>query len=257
MNFCSGPLPPGRMLPETGYFYPCPISRPSLLSRIVSVSLFHIALCGRIAERGVTCSNLSVGRRSVIQPRLGGLVMLKHSVVVVAAATLLLASAFAQTQDSEAPNPSAQTPAPPTKDAVKSEASESARPGFVAEQGKDQWLTSKNLIGASVLGPSNEKVGSINDLLVDRDGTIIAAVVGVGGFLGIGAKNVAVPFKSLELSRSRDNEDRIAMRFSKDELKQASDFKPLAPTPPAGPAGPPSAAPRTPGSPVMPSPRTQ
>src|SRR5204862_8312664 len=114
-------------------------------------------------------------------------------------------------------------------------ASETAKPGFIAEQGKDQWLASKNLIGAKVGGPDNQTVGSINDLLMEKSGNVVAAVIGVGGFLGIGSKNVAVPFKSLALSRDADGNDKIAMRFSKDELQQAPDFKPLMPPPPKAP----------------------
>jgi PRC-barrel domain len=166
--------------------------------------------------------------------------MLKRSMMVSAAAMLLLAPALAQ------------SPAP---DAGQ------AKPGFMAEQGKDQWLASKNLLGSTVTGPSNQAVGTIRDLVVDRNGDIIAAVVGVGGFLGIGSKDVAVPFKSLELKREADNSDKISMGFSKDELKQAPDFKPLpaasshapvASGPGAAPHGaaPPAAAPQRPASPA-------
>ena len=51
-----------------------------------------------------------------------------------------------------------------------------------------------------VISANNESIGDINDVIVDRNGQAIAAVVGVGGFLGIGEKDVAVPFKSLEFA---------------------------------------------------------
>jgi len=155
--------------------------------------------------------------------------MLKRSLMMTAAAVLLMAPAFAQTPTPTLP--SAQAPAPTATTGT----AEQAKPGFIAEQGKEQWLASKNLIGAKVGGPPNETVGSINDLLMDKNGTVLAAVIGVGGFLGIGAKNVAVPFKSLEMSRDSDANEKIAMRFSKDELTQAPDFKPLMPPPPKPP----------------------
>ena len=47
-------------------------------------------------------------------------------------------------------------------------------------------------------GADQEKVGSIKDVLMDHDGNAKAVVIGVGGFLGIGAKNVAAPFKSMQ-----------------------------------------------------------
>jgi hypothetical protein len=146
--------------------------------------------------------------------------VLKRSLTATAIAALLLAPAVAQSPTATSPTPGA-TAAPSGTDS----------PGFVAAQTKDQWLASNNLIGAKVIGPSDQIVGSINDLLVDQNGVILAAVVGVGGFLHIGEKNVAVPFKSLQMTRTSDSE-KIAMRFTKDELQQAPAFKPLAPPPP-------------------------
>jgi hypothetical protein len=179
--------------------------------------------------------------------------MLKRSLMMSAAAFLLLAPAFAQTPTSPAPGAQAPAAAP----SVTTGAPESVKPGFIAEQGKDQWLASKNLIGAKIGGPNNATVGSINDLLMEKNGNVIAAVIGVGGFLGIGSKNVAVPFKSLELSRDTDGNDKIAMRFSKEELQQAPDFKPLMPPPPKPPvAGGPGAVPR-PGGAMSPGSKTQ
>src|SRR5947209_9014174 len=180
--------------------------------------------------------------------------MLKRSLMMSAAALLLLAPALAQTPTP--PALSAQAPAAAPSAATT--APESAKPGFIAEQGKDQWLASRNLIGAKVGGPDNATVGSINDLLMEKNGNVLAAVIGVGGFLGIGSKNVAVPFKSLELSRDTDGNDKIAMRFTKDELQQAPDFKPLTPPPPKPPVagGPGTTTPR-PGGPTLPGSKTQ
>src|SRR5207247_8319997 len=123
---------------------------------------------------------------------------------------------------------------------------------YVAEQGKNQWMASRNRLGAKVGGTDNATVGSINDLLMEKNGNVLAAVIGVGGFLGIGSKNVAVPFKSLELSRDTDGNDKIAMRFTKEELQQAPDFKPLTPPPPKPPVagGPGTTTPRPSGPPV-------
>src|SRR5215203_4222339 len=63
----------------------------------------------------------------------------------------------------------------------------------VAQNQAGQWRGSK-LMGVDVYGPDNEKVGDINEIIVDRTGKIDAVVIGVGGFLGIGEKDVAVPF---------------------------------------------------------------
>ena len=53
-----------------------------------------------------------------------------------------------------------------------------------------------------MLGPDNARIGSVNDLLFDGTGKIIGMVVSVGGFLGIGTKNVAIDVSAFNLSRS-------------------------------------------------------
>ena len=68
---------------------------------------------------------------------------------------------------------------------------------FVKEQTLDQWRASK-LVGVSVVGPDQKKIGSIADILVDHNGDAQTVVISVGGFLGIGEKNVAVPFKTVK-----------------------------------------------------------
>src|SRR5207249_8364312 len=61
----------------------------------------------------------------------------------------------------------------------------------------DQWRGSK-LTGITVRGPNEEKIGAISEVLVDHSGNAQAVVIGVGGFLGIGQKDVAVPFNTLK-----------------------------------------------------------
>lgn len=70
---------------------------------------------------------------------------------------------------------------------------------FVTQQSTDQVRASK-LVGVDIYGPDNVKIGDISEVLLNRDGTAQAVVIGVGGFLGIGQKNVAVAYKDLEWS---------------------------------------------------------
>ncbi|WP_230534036.1 PRC-barrel domain-containing protein [Microvirga roseola] len=65
------------------------------------------------------------------------------------------------------------------------------------EQGQ---MMASDLIGTRVISANNESIGDINDVIVDRNGQAVAAVIGVGGFLGIGEKDVAVPFSALEFA---------------------------------------------------------
>jgi sporulation protein YlmC with PRC-barrel domain len=61
------------------------------------------------------------------------------------------------------------------------------------------WRTSK-VVGLNVYNDNNENVGSINDLLTDKSGNIKAAVISVGGVLGVGARLVAVPFDKIKFA---------------------------------------------------------
>jgi hypothetical protein len=68
---------------------------------------------------------------------------------------------------------------------------------FMTQLQPDHLLASK-LIGTTVVSANNEAIGDVNDVVVDRDGRALAVVIGVGGFLGIGEKDVAVQMSALE-----------------------------------------------------------
>ena len=97
---------------------------------------------------------------------------------------------------------------------------------FLTEQKPNDWLAS-NLIGKSVVNAENESVGEINDLVTNSNGKIIAALIGVGGFLGLGEKDVAVSFNDLKLVRDENNAVTAMLDTTKDALSQAPDFKTL------------------------------
>jgi sporulation protein YlmC with PRC-barrel domain len=59
------------------------------------------------------------------------------------------------------------------------------------------WRASK-MVGLSVYNENNESIGSINDMLTDKDGKIKAVVIGVGGFLGVGEHLVAIPYDKVK-----------------------------------------------------------
>ena len=68
---------------------------------------------------------------------------------------------------------------------------------FIKQQAINQWRASK-LVGVTVMGADQKKIGKIEDVLVDHDGNAQTIVISVGGFLGIGSKDVAVPFKTMK-----------------------------------------------------------
>ncbi|UDQ89648.1 MULTISPECIES: PRC-barrel domain-containing protein [Xanthobacter] len=123
----------------------------------------------------------------------------------------------------------AQTAAPTGTMGTTATAATGMAPTFVTRQMADQHMAS-NLIGTAVRGPADENLGEINDLLIDRSGNVAAVVIGVGGFLGIGEKDVAVPFQTVEMTRV-DGKNRLVLRKTKDELKNAPTFTEMDATP--------------------------
>ena len=90
---------------------------------------------------------------------------------------------------------------------------------FVTMQEKAQWRTPK-LIGVDVYGADNKKIGKIDDILMGHDGKAQAVVIGVGGFLGIGKKDVGVPFSAIEWKT--EPRKVTAKRFGKSALPGVS-----------------------------------
>jgi hypothetical protein len=84
-------------------------------------------------------------------------------------------------------------------------------------------------------GDSNN-LGNIKDLVLDENGNVAAVVVGVGGFLGLGEKQVAVDFHALQFVVADDNTERYILQTTKDELTKAPDFKTVDDAPAASSA---------------------
>jgi sporulation protein YlmC with PRC-barrel domain len=78
----------------------------------------------------------------------------------------------------------------------------------------------------NVYDPSDNKIGEIMDVLVDRQqGKVSALIIGVGGFAGAGEKDVAVPFNAVQITSKNNNNWYLTMNTTKDDLKNASGFK--------------------------------
>ncbi len=131
------------------------------------------------------------------------------------------------------PAPSVTDPAPapsPSADAgASTDKAEKTAGTFSANQAADEWRSSK-LIGLTVYNKANEKIGDVNDLILGADGKISNAVIGVGGFLGMGEKLVAVAFSDLQLNRDADGTMRVTINSTKEALESAPDFKYYAPS---------------------------
>jgi sporulation protein YlmC with PRC-barrel domain len=118
-----------------------------------------------------------------------------------------------------APDEQAQTPAEPESEAAE------AGSGYITEQAEDQ-IAASNYMGQSVYNTADESIGQISDLIIKKEGAVEAAVIGVGGFLGIGQKLVAVPFERIEVSEQPDTGAlKLTTTETADSLKAAPEFK--------------------------------
>jgi len=75
----------------------------------------------------------------------------------------------------------------------------------------------------SVYDAKDNKIGDINDLLLDKEGKVGAVILGVGGFLGAGEKNVAVPFNALKLT-DKNGKRYLVMDTTKEALNSAPGY---------------------------------
>lgn len=138
-----------------------------------------------------------------------------RTLLAATALASLLAAAPALAQDATPVTPA------PAADAMKPAAPTTER--FITMQAPDDWVASK-LIGSTVYGAADEKLGDINDVVADGAGQVKAIVIGVGGFLGIGEKNVAVAPTTLERVADGNNW-KYRLTTTKEELTAAPEFK--------------------------------
>jgi hypothetical protein len=146
--------------------------------------------------------------------------MMLRTAASVAALTLALgvAGAVAQTtapQQRTAPTAPQATPQVPKMPVA----------GQIVVQDANTILT-RDLIGQTVYAPDKAKIGSISDLILSKDSkTVEGFVIGVGGFLGLGEKSVALKLDRLQMIPDGENGLRLMMDVKKDELSNAPSFK--------------------------------
>ena len=142
--------------------------------------------------------------------------MIRNLLATTAIATIIATGAYAQTttpttQDPAATPTTTQAPAAPQQVEMVKRAD-----GFLAN----------NLIGQSVyngIGDDAENIGDINDLVISPEGDVQAVVIGVGGFLGIGEKDVAIEYDLLSW-QERDGQEWLVVETTADALKAQEEF---------------------------------
>jgi len=143
----------------------------------------------------------------------------------------LLAAAFAGFATA-----SAQTDAPPQPDrpAPQGTAKEPAPPPSVTVIGARD---AHGVLGRDVRSAADEDMGRIVDVIVDRAGTVRAAVIDFGGFLGVGSRKIVVDWNALHFGRIANKGDSITLELTKQQVTAAPEYKEDTPIVVLGAAG--------------------
>ena len=125
--------------------------------------------------------------------------------------------------------PATDTAETPAADADKSmDTAAAAGDTYLTEQAQDQ-ISANTYIGQAVYNSADESIGNIADLIVAKEGGVDAAVIGVGGFLGIGEKWVAVPFENITVNQVPESgEVKLTTTETAESLEAAPEFKTLS-----------------------------
>ena len=148
---------------------------------------------------------------------------MKFAIAATTIATLLTGSALAQTAPATAPAtaaPAATMAAPTTPAAAGSDAVIVVLPAAVAGAAPMHVLAN-DLDDEDIYGLNDEEVGEIEDVILNMDGSVAAVVVEVGGFLGIGEKDVLVNWSAIEMVQDGDDLRLVAPGLTREALEAA------------------------------------
>lgn len=95
---------------------------------------------------------------------------------------------------------------------------------FIAKQAAGEQ-SSSGLIGTKIQNSAGETIGDVNYLVLDSSGNVSTVVIGVGGFLGVGEKNVGVPFKAVSRQDDKNGNPVFILNATKEELNSAPSYE--------------------------------
>ena len=151
----------------------------------------------------------------------------KLLIVFVAAAGAVFATAHAADD----------TGAPPANRAVPQDAPKEPPPAPPPSVTVIGARDAHGILGRDVRSAANEDMGRIVDVIVDREGTVRAAVIDFGGFLGVGSRKIVVDWNALHFGRIANKGDSITLELTKDQVTAAPEYKEDAPLIVLGAAG--------------------
>ena len=142
----------------------------------------------------------------------------RTSFTLIAILVAGLSAAASQAQDNAdtpqpAPSKNAAPPAPPK---------EPAPPPSVTIIGARD---AHGVLGRDVRSPTDEGMGRIVDVIVDRAGLVRAAIIDFGGFLGVGSRKIAVDWNALHFGRIANKSDSITLELTKEQVTAAPEYK--------------------------------
>ncbi len=85
-------------------------------------------------------------------------------------------------------------------------------------------MSAQDLIGTRVIGPNNDDVGEVGDVILTADGKVDAIIVDVGGFLGLGEKPVAIALDNLKFMKDQNGKLSVNVNFTEDQLKNQPQY---------------------------------
>ncbi len=133
-----------------------------------------------------------------------------------------------------ADEPTAATPSPVPSETPAPPAKEPAPPASVTILGARD---AHGVLGRDVRSSTGEDMGHIVDVIVDLSGTVRAAVIDFGGFLGVGSRKIVVDWTALNFSHLADKSDGITLDLTKEQVKAAPEYKEDKPVVVLGAAG--------------------
>jgi sporulation protein YlmC with PRC-barrel domain len=146
---------------------------------------------------------------------------MKASALAAGVAILMSSAAFAQTTTtSPATTPPAAMPPATTAPSARTPAAETQIKTTAPTQEVTGAWNTKDFMGSRVYNMGGERIGDVNDILID-DGRVTAMVIGVGGFLGIGEKEVALQADQVKRMVHSDGEAYFTVNSTKDQLQAA------------------------------------
>ena len=123
-------------------------------------------------------------------------------------------------------SPPAATPAQEQKAAAPAAPKEAAPPPSVTII---EATDAHGVLGRDVRSPTDEDMGRIVDVIVDRAGQVRAAVIDFGGFLGVGSRKIVVDWNALHFGQIANKGESITLELTKDQVKAAPEYKEDAP----------------------------